>query len=89
MSEILTESISAAEFVQKNGLAALRGVPLCRGGVIVYISDKSLDDAIALWADEPDEVRLRMESKTRLYGAEVRNSNMVSWIYLKTVILAP
>jgi hypothetical protein len=88
MSGILMVSISAAEFVQKNGLAALRGVPLCRGSEIIYVSDKSLDDAIDLWADEPEEVRLRMESKSRLYGSEVRNHNMVSWIYLKNVTLA-
>jgi hypothetical protein len=76
---------SAAEHVQKHGLASLRGVPLLSGDKVLYISDSSLDAAIALWSDEPDDLRLRMESRTRLYGAERRNDNMVAWIYLNSV----
>lgn len=78
---------TAAEYVQDNGLEAIRGMPLQHGnGKVVYVSDASLDAAISLWSDEQNEVfRKRMESKSRLYGAETRNANMVSWIYLKSM----
>jgi hypothetical protein len=84
---------NAADFVQNNGLAALRGHPLYRlssEASPVFLSDAAIDAAIALWADEPvKEYRWRMESKSRLYGAEVRNANMVEWVYLNTVYLQP
>ena len=77
---------TANEYVVIHGLEAIRGMPLQDGSRIVYVSDKSLDAAIALWADEGDEAfRKRMQSKTRLYGADVRNANMVHWIYLRQV----
>lgn len=78
---------TAAEYVQINGLEALRGMPLQDGsGKVVYVSDTALDAAISLWSDEQDDAfRKRMESKSRLYGAETRNANMVSWIYLKNI----
>lgn len=78
----------ASTFVQIYGLEKIRGVPLQDGDKVVYASDTALDSEIALWGDEDDDTfRMRMESKSRLYGAEERNANMVSWIYLNKVTL--
>lgn len=82
----LTQPCSAAFYVQHYGLGAIRGTPLNDGEQLVYVSDASLDEAIALWEDEEDDdYRFRMQSKSRLYGSEVYNDNMVCWIYLHTV----
>jgi hypothetical protein len=70
------------EAIRRYGLEQLRGRAVFDGPNPVYISDSSLDDAITLWQDEPQNAYLHR----RFYGAETYNANLVRWIYSSAVI---
>lgn len=69
--------MTITEAIRKHGLEFLRGRAIIAGARRLYIHDKDLDDAIALWADEPEHAHWQK----RFYGSEVRNSSFVVWIY--------
>lgn len=72
-------SLTISEAVRLHGLEYLRGKPIdAGGGPPLYICDRDLDSAIALWADEPHNAHLHR----RFYGSEVRNdTKRCLWIY--------
>ena len=70
-------ALTITEAIKLYGLEFLRGRAVTDGHGTLYIHDKDLDAAIALWADEPDKAYLQK----RFYGAEERNAPMCRWIY--------
>ena len=70
-------ALTITEAVKMYGLPFLRGRPVTDGHRTLYIHDRDLDAAIALWADEQDKAYLQK----RFYGGEARNSAMCLWIY--------
>ena len=69
--------MTITEAIRKHGLEFLRGRAIIDGARRLYIHDKVLDEAIELWADEPENAY----QQKRFYGSEVRNDDLVEWIY--------
>jgi len=80
--DIPVQAPTLREVVEKFGLERLRGLPVADGKRTLYISDKPLDDDIALYADEPHKAwRIK-----RFYGGETYNADMVVWISVESRI---
>lgn len=78
LSDLPTENLTIKEAIKQFGLEYLRGKPIVDGSSIVYIANGSLDDAIDLWADEPEN----QHRHRRFYGAAADNPpDRYSWIY--------
>lgn len=75
--------ITIKETIRLHGLEFLRGRAVTDGTRTLYIHDKDLDAAIALWADEPENAHLQR----RFYGAEARNAEMCEWIYSSYLVV--
>lgn len=73
---------TAAEHVMLHGLESLRSIPLRCGDEVRYLTDKLIDEALELYADDMGRI-WRMS----FYGGTTRNAEMVSWIYLNSVTL--
>lgn len=70
-------AMTITEAIKKHGLEFLRGRAVTDGADPLYIHDKDLDAAIALWSDEPENAYLQK----RFYGGGERNAEMCRWIY--------
>lgn len=72
-----TERVTLKVAIKRHGLEFMRGKPVFESGQTLFISDKSLDDGIDLYKDEPESEYLIH----RFYGGVEHNAPMVQWIY--------
>jgi len=67
--------MTITEAIRKHGLEFLRGRVITDGNLKLIIDDKSLDEAIELWQDEPENA---YRQKT-FYGWEVGGDRLNCW----------
>jgi hypothetical protein len=67
--------VTITEAIRKHGLESLRGRAVTDGNLKLFISDSSLNDAIELWQDEPENA---YRQKT-FYGSELRGDRLNCW----------
>lgn len=70
-------ALTITEAIKLHGLEFLRDRAVTDGNGVLYVHDKDLDAALALWEDEPDQAYLQK----RFYGGAERNAAICQWIY--------
>ncbi|WP_455233405.1 hypothetical protein [Geopseudomonas aromaticivorans] len=80
---------SAAEIVARDGIQAIRGVPLKDGNLTVYVSSRRIDKMVqeeAAWLADGETPFPAW--RQRVYGGDAPDADMVYWMNLNCLTLA-